>query len=227
MLLSNPKMIQSFAMRSLRPISLVFLGLALPVFAADKTPPVVTPASSFAAVEVHPEENLAIAVEPYETKDKQSIFHIDYAKYNVIPVRLIITNLGDKPVSLRDARILFETAAGERIQAADPEDVERMLSMRTRSSTMPLPGPIPGIKLKPKNKNKDVEEDFRTFEYQALAVEPHTTRAGFLFYIVPLADPLKGADLYLNKLRNSEGVELFPFQIPFDKYLKAKAGGGH
>jgi hypothetical protein len=165
-----------------------------------------------------------VAVEPYETKEKQSLFHIDYEKYGVIPVRLIITNMGDKPISLRDARILFETAAGERIQAAEPEDVERLMDPHERPSTLPMPGPIPGIHLKPKNKNKDVEADFDTFEYQALAVEPHTTRAGFLFYVVPLADPLKGADLYLNKLRRADGEQLFPFQVPFDKYLKAKTG---
>lgn len=220
-------MIQSGAMRSLSFIWFLCLGLAIPALAADHTPPVVTPATGFAAVEVHDKEKVAIAVEPYETKDKQSLFLIDYAKYQVIPVRLIVTNLGDKPISLRDARILFETAAGDRIQAARPEDVMRLMNPRQRPSTFPMPGPIPGIKLKPKDKNKDVESDFDTFEYQALAVEAHTTRAGFLFYLVPVGDPLKGADLYLNKLRNSEGEELFPFQIPFDKYLKAKAGGSH
>lgn len=207
--------------------SFLLFGLALPALAADRTPPPVTPATEFPAVEVHEAEKVAIAVEPYETKDKQSLFKIDYAKYNVIPIRLIITNMGSKPISLRDARILFETAAGDRIQAAEPEDVERLLTMKHQPRSMPMPSPIPGIRLKPKSQNKDVEEDFDTFEYQALAVEPHTTRAGFLFYIVPISNPLKGADLYLNKLRNSEGVELFPFQIPFDKYLKAKAGGAH
>ena len=30
-----------------------------------------------------------------------------------MPVRLIVTNHGDRPISLRDARILFQTAAGE------------------------------------------------------------------------------------------------------------------
>ena len=28
----------------------------------------------------------------------------------------------------------------------------------------------------------------------------------------------------INKLRSADGEQLFPFQIPFDKYLKAKAG---
>ena len=69
-----------------------------------------------------------------------------------------------------------------------------------------MPGPIPSINSKPKASNKDIEEDFNTFEYQALVVEPHTTRAGFLFYDVSQLDhPLKGAKLHLHKLRDADG----------------------
>jgi hypothetical protein len=87
-----------------------------------------------------------------------------------------------------------------------------------------MPGPIPTIKLKPKASNKDVEEDFNTFEYGALVVEAHTTRAGFLFYDVSqLDDPLKGSKLHLHALRDAEGHELFYFEIPFDKYVQSKS----
>ncbi len=201
----------------------LLLGLAIPAAAADHTPPPVTPATSYAAVEIHDNEHLAIAVEPYDTKEKESIFHVEYTKYGVMPVRLIITNLGDKPISLRDARILFETAAGDRVQAAEPEDVERLMNPRERPSTFPMPGPIPGVHLKPKNKNKEVEEDFDTFEYQALVVEPHTTRAGFLFYVLQgLKHPLPGAHMVVRDLKDEDGKELFYFEIPFDKYLNGK-----
>jgi hypothetical protein len=65
-----------------------------------------------------------------------------------------------------------------------------------------------------------VEEDFKSLEYAAVAVEAHTTRAGFLFYDVEgLANPLAGAKLNLRMLRNADGKELFYFEIPFDKYL--------
>ena len=83
-----------------------------------------------------------------------------------------------------------------------------------------LPGPLPRIGNKSSTKNKDVDADFHTFEYSAVAVEAHTTRAGFLFYDVQgLANPLVGAKLNLRVLRNAEGKELFYFEIPFDKYL--------
>lgn len=212
-------------MRTSRPIPLSLLWLALPAMAADHTPPPVQPATSFAAVEVHGDEKVAIAAEPYDTKEKESIFRVDYLSHGVMPVRLVVTNNGDRPISLRDARILFLTAAGDKIQAAEPEDVERLMTLKERQgSKIPMPGPIPPIKLKPKASNKEIEADFDTFEYQALVVEPHATRAGFLFYDVSQLDhPLKGAKLHLHELRDADGKELFYFEIPFDKFLKSKS----
>lgn len=222
---SNLSMIQSVTMRTCGSILLITVALAAPAAATDHVPPKVQPATSFAALEIHDNEHLAIAAEPYDTREKESIFRVDYLGHGVMPIRLIVTNNGDHPISLRDARILFQTAAGDRIQAAEPEDVERLMSRKDREGgRIPLPGPLPPIKLKPKASNKDVEADFDTFEYQALVVEPHTTRAGFLFYDVSqLADPLKGAKLHLHKLRDADGNELFYFEIPFDKYLKSKS----
>ena len=212
-------------MRTSRTIPLSLLWLALPAMASDHAPPAVQPATTFAAVEVHDDEKVAIAAEPYDTKEKESIFKVDYLSHGVMPVRLIVTNNGDRPISLRDARILFLTPAGDKIQAAEPEDVERLMTQKERQgSKIPMPGPIPSIKLKPKASNKDIEADFNTFEYQALVVEPHATRAGFLFYDVSQLDhPLKGAKLHLHKLRDADGKELFYFEIPFDTYLKSKS----
>ncbi len=212
-------------MRTSRAIPSFLFWLALPVMASDHVPPPVQPANTFAAVEVHDKEQVAIAAEPYDTKEKESIFRVDYLSHGVMPVRLIVTNLGDRPISLRDARILFETASGDRIQAAEPEDVERLMTRKEREGKkIPMPGPIPAIKTKPKGSIQEIEQDFDTFEYQALVVEPHTTRAGFLFYDVSDLDhPLRGARLFLRVLRDADGNELFFFEIPFDKYLKSKS----
>jgi hypothetical protein len=98
-----------------------------------------------------------------------------------------------------------------------------MTRKQREGGKIPLPGPLPSIKLKPKASNQQIEQDFSNFEYGALVVEPHTTRAGFLFYDVSDLDhPLKGARLHLHKLRDADGNELFYFEIPFDKYLQSK-----
>jgi len=212
-------------MKFLRAIPAFLVWMALPAAATDHTPPPVQPATSFAAVEVHDEEKLAIAVEPYDTREKAAIFRVDYLSHGVMPVRLIVTNNGNRPISLRDARIIFYTADGEKIQAAEPEDVERLMTRKERQgSKVPLPAPLPGIKIKPKAGDKEIEQDFDTFEYQALVVEPHSTRAGFLFYdVTGLDHPLEGASLHLRMLRDADGKELFYFEIPFDKYLRSKS----
>jgi len=212
-------------MRVAYTLTLLVIGLAVTAGASDHTAPPVQPANTYPAVEVHDKEHVAIAVEPYDTKEKESIFRVDYLAHGVMPVRLIVTNLGDKPISLRDARILFYTAAGDKIQAAEPEDVERLMTRTQREGKrIPLPGPLPPIKMKPKASNKDIERDFNQFEYQALVVEPHSTRAGFLFYDVSQLDhPLQGAKMHLRQLRDASGNELFYFEIPFDTYLKSKS----
>src|SRR6516164_7541020 len=159
-------MIQSMAMKVLRGLAQMVVWMALPAVATDRTAPTVQPATSFAAVEVHEDEKVAIAAEPYDTKQKESIFRVDYLGHGVMPVRLIVTNSGDKPISLRDARILFQTRSGDRIQAAVPAEVERLMTRKEREGgRIPMPGPIPSIKLKPKASNKDIEEDFTQFEF--------------------------------------------------------------
>ena len=206
-------------------LPLLVIMLSVTAAASDHTPPPVQPATTYPAVEVHDEERVAIAIEPYDTREKESIFRIDYLAHGIMPVRLIVTNEGDRPINLRDARILFYTARGDRIQAAEPKDVERVMTRTEREGKkIPMPGPFPSIKTKPKASNKDIEQDFDQFEYQALVVEPHTTRAGFLFYDVSHLDhPLEGAKLHLRELRNADGKELFYFEIPFDTYLKSKS----
>ncbi|MGH9605475.1 MAG: hypothetical protein ACRD3N_07225 [Terracidiphilus sp.] len=221
-------------MRILPAIPLLALGLALPVSAHDHTPPPVRPAQSYAAVEVHPQEKVAIAAEPYDTREKEAIFRVDYLSHGIMPVLLTITNMGDRPISLSDARILFETSDGQTIQAAEPEDVLRTMTRKERQGgRVPMPGPIPAIHLKPKGSMKEIQADFNEFEYQALVVEPHTTHAGFLFYVIGDSDiagvkyPLSGAHLYVREIHNADGKDLFSFEVPFDKYLQSKSNQMH
>ncbi len=59
---------------------------------------------------------------------------------------------------------------------------------------------------------------------RAEAVEPHSTRAGFLFFdIANIQQPfLAGAHLYVTGVRDGNGQELMFFDIPLDKYLETR-----
>ncbi len=209
--------------------SLAFLALALMFTAAtlpasDHSLPPAKDASSYPAFDAHAEEHVVIAAEPFDTKEKMGIFRVDYLKNGFMPIRIIVTNNGDKPISLVDARIHFITATGDRIPAAEPEDVERrMTHVSNTGRKIPMPAPLPPMGGKPKTPDSKIEQDFSEFEYSAIAVEPHTTRAGFLFYDMEGlgGNPLRGAKLRLRELRDASGKELFSFDIPFDKYLDA------
>lgn len=212
-------------------VSLAVALLAFPVLpdqalAADHVAPNASDAASYPAVDIHANEQVAIAADPYDTRSKISIFRVDYLKYGFMPIRIIVTNNGDKPISLADARINFITAAGDKIPTAEARDVERRIDKIKRpDSGYKLPGPLPRIGNKSASKSKDIDADFSSFEYSAIAVEPHSTRAGFLFYdLKGIANPLVGAKLNLSMLRNAAGKELFYFDIPFNKYLAANPG---
>jgi hypothetical protein len=64
-------------MRVSRTIPPFLLWLALPAVASDHTPPPVQPATTFAAVEAHDDEKVAIAAEPYDTREKEALFRVD------------------------------------------------------------------------------------------------------------------------------------------------------
>ena len=203
-------------------LALLFTAAALP--ASDHPLQPAKDASSYPAFDAHPDDHVVIAAEPFDTKEKESIFRVDYLKNGFMPIRLIVTNNGDRPISLVDARIHFISAAGDRIPAAEPEDVERrMTHVGNAAKKIPMPAPLPPISTKTKTPDSKIEQDFSEFEYAAIAVEPHTTRAGFLFYDMEGlgSNPLRGAKLNLRELRDADGKEMFYFEIPFDKYLDA------
>jgi hypothetical protein len=209
-----------------RTLCLVSTALLLTLSAAAMgrtDPPPAKDATAYPAVDVHAKEQVAVAVEPYDTREKCKIFDVDYLKYDFLPIRIIITNQGDRPISLNDARIYFIDASGDRIQAAEPEDVERRLTPPSgRKSGIPI-GPL-HVPVKKSDSDTKIEADFNQFEYAALVVEPHTTRAGFLWYDMSgLGDtPLHGAKLTLRELKDADGQELWTFEVPFDKYLDAE-----
>lgn len=204
-----------------------FLTLAAcavaPALAFSHQPPPAKVATSYPAVDAHLKEHVAIAAVPCDRPDKCDFFKVDFLRYGFMPIRLIVTNLGDKPISLNDARIDFLDAAGDRIQAAIPEDVERRISTRDRVGANIPVGPLK-IHTKPKISDQKIEHEFDIWEYASIVVDPHSTRAGYLFYDIDGLgpNPLKGASLYLTDLQDANGHQLFYFQIPFDKYLAAQ-----
>ena len=126
-------------------IPVLALTLAAPrLFGSDHPLPPPEDATKYADVDTHPDEHLSIAAEPFDTKEKMKYFRVDYLKNYFMPIRIIVTNNGDKPVSLEQARIDFITSKGDRIAAAEPADVERrMTHVNNTGRSVPMPPPLP------------------------------------------------------------------------------------
>jgi hypothetical protein len=206
-------------------VLLAALLLSQPMLlAGDKgTPPPAREATSYPAVDVHDKEGVAVAADPLDTREKESFFQVDYLKAGYLPVRLIVTNNSADPVKLDEVRVYFLTANGDRVRAADTDDVERSIrDVKDPGRQMEKPFPLKGMG-KPKDKDPKVESDFKVADFATLTVAPHSTQSGYLFFNVSgLQDELVGAKLLVRGIETQDGTPLFYFEAPFDKYLAAK-----
>lgn len=199
---------------------LVFAGVVC-VVAKDFSRPHANTAVSYPAHDEHKDEAVTVAVDPYDMPDKARIFNTNYADNDLLPVFLVVTNDGNEPVSLNDLKAELVTVNRSKIEAADEEDVFRRLSHPSASATPKYPLPIPRGKVKPAV-NQKTRDEVEAAEFNARAVEPHSTQSGFLFFDVSgISNPLAGAHFYLSGLRNGKGDELMYFEIAMEKYLSA------
>ena len=178
--------------------------------------PRAQPARTYPAKDEHPTEHVAVAVDPYDTADKTSIFSVRYSELGFLPVFLVITNDSDQPVELSQIKAQLVTANRTKLDAAVEDDIERRLS-RPSAGTSRYPLPIPRTKVKG-GVGKQAREEIQKAMFQARAVEPHSTQAGFLFFdIADISTPLAGAHFYLTGVRDSKGNELMYFEVPLEK----------
>lgn len=192
------------------------------------SPPKAYHAKTYPAHEEHKLEKLTIAADPYDMADKAAVFVTPYLKQGILPVHLIVSNDGKKPVTMQDLKVELITVNHVKIPPATPDDLYRKLTRQTRRgdepSRNPLPIPLPRKKPSVSIKHEYAEEIER-LRFMARAVEPESTQAGFLFFdIEGVPNPLAGAYLYVSGFRNSDDQELFYFEVPMEKYLTYKPG---
>jgi len=156
-------------------------------------------------------ENVTVGAKPYNSDELvTSAFgkKIDFARYGVVPVLVVIENQRDKPLDLRDMQASLVAADGRHAKAVAPEDLPFLVTTgKHPSTTMPRsPVPLP----KKKNPLNDTEIIVRAFSAKMLP--PGDAVSGF-FYFEAQAE--QGDKLYLNGLRDGRsGQELLYFEFP-------------
>jgi hypothetical protein len=205
----------------------VFLGLGLTTLAAGAkrfVMPRLADAKTFPARDEHPLEKVSIAIDPYDTAQKSSIFIARYLEQGLLPVLFIVSNGGSQPVVLNGIKIQLVLRDRSKISPANEDDMYRRLSRNPRDnsgvSRFPLPtgprGPKAGV-------SRDVKEEMDAARFQTRAVEPGETQFGFFFFdLSETHESMAGAHLYVTGVRDGGGNELMFFDIPLDKYLAAK-----
>ena len=194
--------------------------LLLPAAHADKArkPVPPQPASTYACNDTH--QRVTIAAEPGDTKETRPDTRLDYFSHGLMPIRVIVTNDTDKPVTLDDARIHFITADNAVIPAATLDDLQRrMFSVKSATgSKIPLPLPIPvPVTVGKKDIDKKIADDDNDFGFQSTTVPPHATIAGYLYYDMQDVDQpfLKNATLELRKVHFADSADYIDsFEIP-------------
>ncbi len=198
-------------------LSLFTLALS----AKDFVKPAAQPARSYPAHDDHPDDKVAIGVDPYDTAEKTKIFSVEFRDYGFLPVFFVVTNDGDQPISIANIDIKLITPNRSKFSPSSSEDVYRRLSNPQANTNSPLPFPIPHKKVKGTLSKKEMDE-IDSSQFAARAVEPHTTQSGFLFFDVgSLTAPLAGAHIDITGVSDARGNELLYFEIPMDKYLNA------
>jgi hypothetical protein len=191
--------------------------------------PATQPARTYPAHDEHPQEKVAVAVDPYDVEDKASIFTVNFRNNDYLPVFFVITNDGDQPISLVDMKPQLNTKDRSKLLPATTDDLLRRLSRPSRNdgARMPVPIPLPKKEVKGGVSRKTWDE-LESAQFAAKAVEPHSSVRGFLFFdIQDIRNPLPGATFYLMGVEDAKGNELMYFEIPMEKYLSAPATKEH
>ncbi len=173
-------------------------------------------AATYPSKDAHPTEKVTAAIDVYNTSPKDDIFGTNYVQEGILPIFLVITNDGDKPISVTKMQAQLVTSNRAKLDNLSVDDVMRRVAHVNVSSTNPgRVGsiPIPGSAVKSKKAQQQLAELNRA-RFGAFAVEPHSTQAGFLFFdIQDVRNPVQGAHLYLYGLRDAGGNELMYFDI--------------
>jgi hypothetical protein len=199
----------------------VLFACALAYAGKEFVMPRASHAKSYPAHDEHAQERVSIAADPYDTSAKAAIFRTKWREQGYMPVQLIVSNDSDQPIALTRLSIELVTANHSKILPATDSDLYRRVARTKRRGDEPsrLPFPVPrrgpdvGV-------NKDVRQEVEAAQFRALAVEPHASQSGFLFFdIQDIREPLAGARLYVSGVRDHDGQELMFFEIPLEKYL--------
>lgn len=210
--------------RTVLSIAMILACAAVLLAAKEFQMPRAENARTYPAHDPHPTEKVTIAADPYDLPDKASIFTVKYDEHELLPVYVIITNDGDQPVTLNNMEVTMKYRDRSKVAPATEDNIlGRITHIKQRGGELPRSYPIPLPKKSKGGIPKGALDELDQAMFKVKAVEPHATRAGFMFFDYSgLSNPLAGATLFITGVRDNNGNELMYFEIPLEKYLSAQ-----
>ena len=200
----------------------LFASLAV---AGDKgfTPPVVAHAKTYPLSEAHDDEQVSVAIDPYNEQPKAAVFKNKYNENGFLVFRLIISNDSAKTLMLDSLKVHYLTSHHDKLEPATTDDILRRLAHMPRPDRKPSVQLPPPMSRKPRPTiSKATQEEVDTALFSTVPVTPHSTNSGFLFFDVQdISDPKAGAHLYVSGIKAGT-QELFYFDIPLEKALSSQ-----
>lgn len=207
-------------------LTVAFSSLAALAKDKDFVPPRAENAGTYPCKDAHPTEKVTAAIELYNTSPNDNIFITPYNQEGILPVFLVISNDGDQPITVNNMEVQLVTGRNAKLDALTTDDVFRRVAHISANTNGPVRvGPIPLSGNKNKKAQKQYEE-IQNARFEAQAVEPHTTKSGFVFFDVEgVKQPVDGSHIYLTGVRDAGGAELMYFEIPVTPSNAAATGG--
>ncbi|MDQ2713176.1 MAG: hypothetical protein M3Y24_13275 [Acidobacteriota bacterium] len=159
-------------------------------------------------------ENVIVGAKPFGSEDliTQAFGKkIDFPRYGVLPVLLVIENKRDKALDLQSLEVNLVAADGRRTTAVAPEDLPFLAVAGHHPSQNPVHSPVP----LPKKKNPLNASEISTRAFAAKMLPPGDSASGFVYFE---ARPESGDKIYLNGMKDARSAqELLYFEFPLER----------
>ncbi len=178
------------------------------VLASDNKPFQAGPPSTYAHQQ---SENVTVGAKPFTSEELVSSAFgkkIDFSKYGVVPILVVIENKREKALDLRDLEASLVAADGRHAKAVAPEELPFLATAGKHPSQTGVRVPVP----LPKKKNPLNNPEIVSRAFSAKMLAPGDSASGFLYFE---AQPEAGDRLYLNGMRDARSGEgLLYFEFP-------------
>ncbi len=154
---------------------------------------------------------LKIAAVRYEsdTETKQAFGKVNPNEYGVLPVLLILENVGDQTLLLDRMKVVYQYPGNEVLPIA-ATDLPYLLGVKRPNSGVKYPSPIP----LPKKKNPLSAIELQTRAFAAKTIIKGDSASGFFYFETRYR---KSAVIYVTGIREAiTNKELFFADVPLD-----------